>query len=339
LSKLIPYTDYSRSEVHGIFAPDTDFTPQAGTWGLQGIVQIPGRDGDLVFFVTFGQRQANHIFDEGVTTEGVLTWQSQPKQRLSDRQIQQFINHNEDVNSIYLFLRTSAQRKYTYLGKLKYLAHDKEREQPVYFQWQILDWNIPESILKDIGLTLELVSRTSPPLISINGPGLVKTTPPQIAPTGVGTPLETKLFRARKIDYVRESARDKRIGRAGELLVLDYERQALLSDGLPELAEKVRHVAEVEGDGAGYDIESYGSDGTRKYIEVKTTTGDQSGEFYVTANELQFSRQHSDTFYLYRVYHYDEQNDRGKFFAVKGSLENNFALFPVQFRVKLGPHK
>jgi hypothetical protein len=72
LSKLLPYTDYSRSEVHEIFAPDTDFTPQAGTWGLQGIVQIPGRDGDFVFFVTFGQRQAHHTFDEGVTTEGVF---------------------------------------------------------------------------------------------------------------------------------------------------------------------------------------------------------------------------------------------------------------------------
>jgi hypothetical protein len=133
MSKLLPYTDYSRSEIHDIFAPDTEFTPQAGTWGLQGIVQIPGRDGDFVFFVTFGQRQADHVFEEGVTTEGVLTWQSQPKQRLSDRQIQQFINHNEDVNSIYLFLRTAPQKKYTYLGNLKYLAHDKEREQPVYF--------------------------------------------------------------------------------------------------------------------------------------------------------------------------------------------------------------
>ena len=148
MAKLLPYNDYSRSEVHEIFAPDTDFTRQAGTWGLQGIVQIPGRDGDFVFFVTFGQRQANHIFEEGVTTEGVLTWQSQPKQRLSDRQIQQFINHNEDVNSIYLFLRTSRKKpKYTYLGKLKYLAHEKEQELPVHFQWQILDWNIPESIL------------------------------------------------------------------------------------------------------------------------------------------------------------------------------------------------
>ena len=91
--------------------------------------------------------------------------------------------------------------------------------------------------------------------------------------------------------------------------------------------------------GNRYDIESFNSDGTRKYIEVKTTTGDQSGEFYVTANELQFSRQHSNEFYLCRVYDYDEQNNRGKFFAVKGSLENNFALFPIQFRVKLGPHR
>lgn len=117
-------------------------------------------------------------------------------------------HHNEDVNSIYLFLRTSLQRKYTYLGKLKYLAHDKEREQPVYFQWQILDWNIPERLFKDMSLTLEDVSPMLPPTIPTNGPGLEKTTPPQIAPTEVGTPLETKLFRARKVDYVRESARD-----------------------------------------------------------------------------------------------------------------------------------
>ena len=145
--KLIRYQQYTRQDVHDIFSPDTVFTPQAGTWGLQGIVQIPGRAADFVFFVTFGQKQAHHVFDEGITTDGVLTWQSQPSQRLLDRQIQQFINHNEDVNSIYLFLRTAQGKDYAYLGKLKYLAHDREREQPVHFQWQILDWNIPREIL------------------------------------------------------------------------------------------------------------------------------------------------------------------------------------------------
>ena len=54
------------------------FTPQAGTWGLHGIVKIPDREGDFVFFVTFGQEQGDHAFDESITTEGEFSWQSQP---------------------------------------------------------------------------------------------------------------------------------------------------------------------------------------------------------------------------------------------------------------------
>jgi hypothetical protein len=73
---------YSRQEVHEIFSPDTAFTPQTGTWGLQGIVKFPERPGSFVFFVTFGTRQGDHDFDESISDYGVLTWQSQPKQRL-----------------------------------------------------------------------------------------------------------------------------------------------------------------------------------------------------------------------------------------------------------------
>ena len=60
---------YSRSDVHQIFSPNTKFTPQSGTWGLQGIVRIPERDGDFVFFVTFGQSQGDHQFDESITSD------------------------------------------------------------------------------------------------------------------------------------------------------------------------------------------------------------------------------------------------------------------------------
>jgi hypothetical protein len=144
---LRPYEDYSREEVHDIIAPDTAFTPQRGTWGIQGIVPIPDRPGDFVFFVTLGQEQAGHVFDEGITKEGVLTWQSQPRQGLRNPQIRKFIEHDELKYSIYLFLRTNRRAKYTYLGKLKYLSHDTERENPVYFQWQVLEWSPPEEML------------------------------------------------------------------------------------------------------------------------------------------------------------------------------------------------
>lgn len=97
------YEDYTRKEVHDIFDPTSNFLPQRGTWGLQGIIPIPGRENDFLFFVTFGRVEGHHAFDEEVTDDGVLSWQSQPKQKLNDNRIQSFINHDHDINNIYLF--------------------------------------------------------------------------------------------------------------------------------------------------------------------------------------------------------------------------------------------
>jgi len=66
------FDDYSRRDVHDIFDPDSDFTPGAGSWGLAGIIEH--QPGDFVLFVTFGQEQGEHQFDESVTTDGVVTW-------------------------------------------------------------------------------------------------------------------------------------------------------------------------------------------------------------------------------------------------------------------------
>ena len=83
---------YSRKEIHQIFSPDTIFTPQAGTWGLHGIIKIPNRDGDYVFIVTYGQSQGDHQFDEGITKEGVLSWQSQPRQNFKAEKLEELAN-------------------------------------------------------------------------------------------------------------------------------------------------------------------------------------------------------------------------------------------------------
>jgi Domain of unknown function (DUF3427) len=107
MPQLILYHDYSRQEVQDIFNPEAKFTSGAGTWGLHGIVRLPNRRHDYVFFVTFGQRRADHQFDEAITSDGVSRWQSQPSQRLTDPMIKEFIGHDEAKNSIYLFLRTA----------------------------------------------------------------------------------------------------------------------------------------------------------------------------------------------------------------------------------------
>jgi hypothetical protein len=325
------YEDYTREDVHDIFSPDSAFTPQRGTWGLHGIIGIPNRPNDYVLFVTYGQQAGEHVFDEGVTEEGVLTWQSQPSQTLNDRQIQQFIQHDELKNSIHVFLRTKTRGKYTYLGRLKYLSHDTQREKPVHFQWQILEWAVPQEVLMRMGLELQsshdLVIKRP---VTETGK-LSETLPPTAKPRkGVNTPT----FRARKVaDYSERDARNKELGTAGELLVVKFEREQLTLQGRPDLSDKVRHVAVIEGDGAGYDVESFTREGVVKYIEVKTTKGPAESAFFMSSNEVAFAKIHKEHYYLYRVYEYDKASDSGKFYIIRGNVDETFNLTPTQYRV------
>lgn len=153
--RLILFETYTRQEIHDIFAPDTPFTPQSGTWGLLGIVPIPSRTGDFVLFVTFGKEQAGHKFDEWITEDGIINWQSQPHQRFTNRQIQQLIHHDPTRNTIHIFLRTEKTGPYTYLGRLAYYSHDPQRERPVWIQWKLLDWPIPQEVLDRMRLVLK----------------------------------------------------------------------------------------------------------------------------------------------------------------------------------------
>ena len=326
------YQDYSRLEAHDIFAPYEPYTPGAGTWGLQGIIPVPDRPGDFVVFVTFGKTQGSHTFDEGVTEDGVLTWQSQPSQRLDDAQIQSFIRHDDGIHSIFLFLRTSGDRDYTYLGPLRYLEHDPTREQPVYFTWQLLEGAPPRDIAQQMGLELE------PPSAPTSRPQRARgELTLMAAPTGeMSRGPSRRTFKGRKQpDYAERDARNRQLGTAGELLALRKEIENLIADGRADLVHRVRHIAKIEGDGAGYDVISCTSEGEVKYIEVKTTRGPAPTAFFMSANELAFAEQHRGHYYLYRLYEYDEETESASYFVVEGDPRVHLGLEPMQYRVAL----
>jgi hypothetical protein len=327
---------YSREDVHDIFSPDTAFTPQSGTWGLRGIIRLPERAKSFVFFVTFGRVQGEHAFDESVTEDGVLSWQSEPQQRLHYPTIKALIDHDDQSESIYLFLRTDDRSRYTYMGTLGYLTHDADREQPVHFQWQLLDWPAPEQTISDIGLPLlpragadEFGGATTTvPLPATYE--LIESPPP--AGTAPG-PTKTGQFKAVKMAlHPDQDARNKKLGQAGEELVLEAERRRLEQAGRPDLAAQIVHVSAVEGDGAGYDIRSFDLNGSVRHLEVKTTSNGASSAFFVSPNEIAFSEAHPDSFELVRVFDYDTQKKSGSCYRVLGALSQTFNLTPSQFR-------
>ena len=325
---------YTREDVQGIFSPDTPFRPQGGTWGLQGIVAIPERPSSYVFFVTFGRIQGDHAFDEAITADGVLTWQSQPKQRLSDPTIQTFINHDDRTDSIYLFLRTRSGVPYIYCGVLGYLSHDEDREQPVYFQWQLMDWPPPNEILEALHIQPLPAQLPAGPGIA-PASGLTEVPPPQVTKRGG---RHTRQFVGNKqATHPDHGARNVELGLAGEELVLEMERQKLVAGGRHELAERIVHVALVEGDGAGYDIRSYELDGTLRFIEVKTTRGAATAAFFVSPNEIALSRARAANYVLIRLFGYDGANESASYYQVRGCVEDSFDLTPTEYRASLSP--
>ena len=325
--------DYFRKDIHDIFSPHSAFTPKAGKWGISGIVTIPNRDNDFVFFVTYGQSQGNHEFDEGITNDGVLSWQSQPRQKLSDPMIQTLINHDDSVNLIHLLLREKggADFPYTYFGELKFLRHDTSREEPVYFQWQLKQWNDLINIKDTIVTTeetkdIEENELAQDSLVLNNNPVF----PPQIQQKEVSTDE----FRTRKSpDYDNIERLNRKIGKAGEKLALKFEENRLRREGLSDLVGRIKHVSENEGDGAGYDIESFNENGSARFIEVKTTRGSINTGFIISRNEVKRSNI-TENYYLYRIYNFDLDRNSGELYIKSGPIENSFDLIHDTFKAK-----
>lgn len=322
---------YSREDVHGIFSPDTSFTPQSGTWGLQGIVRVPGRDGDFVFFVTFGKSQGEHVFDESITADGVLSWQSQPSQGLDNEVIQTLINHDERINNIHLFLRAKSGDEYGYFGTLGYLTHDTQREKPVHFQWQLMNWEAPTEFLQIVGVSLVKDALSSAKVVAEERENALEFVDPP-APRKRRGGTSTFEFQTRKSpNYALRQESNSALGLLGEQLVLEQEVKLLVDAGRNDLAAKVIHVSVVEGDRAGHDIKSFTLDGQTKFIEVKSTKGNASAAFFITPNEVEFSRKNPNNFYLYRLYDLDAIARSAKVYVLSGDLTEILELRPTQF--------
>lgn len=134
-------------------------------------------------------------------------------------------------------------------------------------------------------------------------------------------------------DYLQREAQNRSLGLAGEQFALRFEQWRLASQGLGQLAERVRHVSLEDGDGLGYDIRSYESDGRERFIEVKTTAFGERTPFFVSANEVQFAKEIGSQFKLYRLFDFKASP---KLFQLEGSIDQHCQLDPETYRASFG---
>lgn len=127
----------------------------------------------------------------------------------------------------------------------------------------------------------------------------------------------------RKFDPVERDFRNRALGAAGEEFIMGIERQRLVGVERPDLARKIRWIAAEDGDGAGYDVLSFESDGKERLIEVKTTNGAARTPFFLTRNEHEVAESRPDSWHLYRV-HLFAQSPR--VFTIRPPLDEALSL-------------
>jgi hypothetical protein len=141
--------------------------------------------------------------------------------------------------------------------------------------------------------------------------------------------LEQMTAIARKYDVAERDARNKALGHAGEERVLAHERANLLAGGRTDLADRIRWVSHVDGDGAGYDIHSFEPDGSNRLIEVKTTNGWERTPFHITRNELAVAEARRADWQLVRLWNFSREP---RAFELRPPLDAHVALMATSYQ-------
>jgi hypothetical protein len=136
---------------------------------------------------------------------------------------------------------------------------------------------------------------------------------------------------ATKRDYIDREARNSSLGQAGEEFVVDFEKWRLKHAGHEQLAKKVEHVAQTQGDGLGYDVLSFDTTGKEKLIEVKTTSFGKETPFFITRNEVDLSRTEAMRFHLYRLFDFRKEPH---LFSFRGDVKTHCHLDPITYRAR-----
>lgn len=102
---------------------------------------------------------------------------------------------------------------------------------------------------------------------------------------------------AKEFEEVKKTCEEN--GRLGEEFVLEEEKRSLAKAGRADLAAKVQWVSETSVF-EGHDILSFFPDGRKKYIEVKSTSGD-GNVFQLSSAEWEFGVKHGNDYLIYRV--------------------------------------
>src|SRR5690554_6031866 len=203
----------------------------------------------------------------------------------------------------------SGKLKIDIINQAKYLNYDKNTNNPVHMTWKVIDWN---KVVVENALGTKLKSSIN--TVSSNFENNKKSI------------NESKI-----IDFETQYKNNKSIGTIGEDLIYNREKEFFIKNNQGYIANEVKKTIETIGNTAPYDIEYRFENGSVKYIEVKSTTGDLTSNFFISEQEIDFARENKNSYFLYRVYNIDISNLSFNLEIIAAEQLLNLKLKPILF--------
>lgn len=286
----------------------------------------------------------NEIYgDSGIENGTILyTGEGQTGDQILKGNNKSIIESNSTNTPMYLFSKDK-NRKYIFEGHVVlYDTPYQVKENDINGNERLV-WKFPLQVVNDDSqtnspetekITFEVLQIEESIPISKNNDELVfKEGPLNIRKY---RRLNKTINRKTKPDYIAEEIIKNKNGIINEKVIYEYELQRLMQEEAEEQVEEMKAFFENKKENEGFDILTFelGDDNEyrKKYIEVKSTKSGESTPIDITAEEIEFCKNHQDDYYLYRVIYSDSEKRYVKIVNGKDLLKN-YNHVPTTYKI------
>lgn len=137
-------------------------------------------------------------------------------------------------------------------------------------------------------------------------------------------------YLGRKTNFSERERNNRKLGERGEAFAIEFERFRLTQLGREDLAREIEWSSSERGDGLGYDVRSFNAQRDEElFIEVKTTNSGKYQPFFISENEVAFSKEWAGNYSLYRVYDFKQQ---ARIYQLNGAVDQYVHLNPQSYK-------
>lgn len=317
---------------------------------LMKIFRISGQSGmmktNLLNALVLITSENNGIYDDSIVENGTIQYTGEGQigdQTITKNNKTLFYSRESNI-PIYLFSK-DVKRKYTFEGRVELYNEPYQVNEKDIKGNERLVWKFPLRVIyQDIADEDSTVKEISYEIVEIENKFFSETNVEQGELKYIEGPLNIRKYRktdkhiqrGSKPDFIAQEIIKNKNGVINEKYIYENEIQRLYEEEAYEQVKLMEEFFANKKENEGLDILSFEKDEEgqyiEKYIEVKSTKGNEGTPIDITIDEIEFAKAHLSNYYLYRIIYSDSNKRYLK--IVKGKeLLDNYNFVPVAFKI------